>query len=100
MLPSDRKKVAAQMRRVAAKQRRRAAADLADADALDALAALLDGTEYPAVTVKAYRERHGLTQQQLADRLAVSLTVIRNWEIGRTMPPADVLAGMRGEQDQ
>lgn len=46
-----------------------------------------------AVDVKTLRERHGLTQQQFADRFGIALGTLRNWEQGRRTPdgPAQLL---------
>lgn len=38
------------------------------------------------VTLKALRERAGLTQQELASRLKISLSAVRNWERGDKTP--------------
>lgn len=41
------------------------------------------------VDVRAMRQRHGLTQQQLADLINYSLITVRFWEAGRKkIPPS------------
>ena len=46
-----------------------------------------------ALEFKAWRERVGLTQQQLADRLKVTRTTIQNWEAsGGPLPPMAEIA--------
>ncbi|HYL43861.1 MAG TPA: helix-turn-helix domain-containing protein, partial [Ktedonobacteraceae bacterium] len=37
--------------------------------------------------IKALRDRFGLSQQQLAGLLAVSLPLVKQWEQGRSRPP-------------
>jgi transcriptional regulator with XRE-family HTH domain len=38
------------------------------------------------MTLRELREKQGLTQQQLAQKLCVSDSAVRNWETGRTLP--------------
>lgn len=38
------------------------------------------------MALKELRERRGLTQAQLADRLNVAKTAVSNWETGRSKP--------------
>lgn len=40
--------------------------------------------------VKKFREAHGLTQQDLADRCGVSLRTVQNWEKGRNIPESSL----------
>ncbi len=42
--------------------------------------------ELPAEDVRDIRERAGLTQKQMAEKLGVSANTISNWETGRTEP--------------
>ena len=39
----------------------------------------------------ALRKQHGLTQQALADRAAIHVTLLRRYEAGRTQPNIDTL---------
>lgn len=41
-----------------------------------------------AAYIKAFRDRHGLTQQGLARLLMTSKRNIENWEAGTSKPPA------------
>ena len=41
--------------------------------------------------VKTLREELALTQAQLADRLGVTESTVRNWESGRSKPPQSAL---------
>lgn len=38
--------------------------------------------------VRAWRDRHSVTQDDLADLLGVTTTTVSAWETGRTQPPA------------
>lgn len=40
----------------------------------------------PKITLKAARVNAGLTQQDVADKLDVALSTVRNWETGVTTP--------------
>jgi transcriptional regulator with XRE-family HTH domain len=42
--------------------------------------------------LKQWRERHGLTQYELADLLKVRAITISRWERGAAKPPGDLLA--------
>ena len=42
--------------------------------------------------VKTLREKKGLTQRQLADRIAVSDKAVSKWETGRGLPDLSLLA--------
>lgn len=42
-------------------------------------------------TLRENRQKHGLTQQQLADKLFVSNKTISNWETGKTLPDIESL---------
>jgi len=42
-------------------------------------------------TLREHRQKQGLTQQQLADRLFVSNKTISNWETGKTLPDIESL---------
>lgn len=41
--------------------------------------------------LKALREKHGLTQEQMADRLMVTRQAVSRWENGDTQPNSDTL---------
>jgi len=49
--------------------------------------------EIPEPDVRAVRERHGLSQDQFAALMGISVGTLRNWEQGRRKPrgPARVL---------
>lgn len=56
-----------------------------------------------ARTIKKARENLGLTQNELADKLEVSVSTVGNWEIGGTIPAdriADIASvlGLNGEE--
>lgn len=36
--------------------------------------------------IKKFRELHGLTQRELAERCGVTLRTVQNWEMGKTVP--------------
>lgn len=38
--------------------------------------------------VKKIREKYGITQSQLADKLGITLRTVQNWENGKVIPPA------------
>ena len=38
------------------------------------------------IDIKKFRELHGLTQRELAERCGVTLRTVQNWEMGRTIP--------------
>ncbi len=40
--------------------------------------------------IKKFRELHGLTQRQLAERCGVTLRTVQNWEMGRTIPDSAI----------
>jgi transcriptional regulator with XRE-family HTH domain len=40
--------------------------------------------------VKKFREAHGLTQQDLADKCGVSLRTVQNWEKGKNIPESSL----------
>ena len=42
------------------------------------------------IDVKKFREAHGLTQQDLADKCGVSLRTVQNWEKGRNIPESSL----------
>ena len=44
-----------------------------------------DGTDYPAI-IKSYRQRKGLTQNELATLLGISPYTLRDWEQGISKP--------------
>jgi transcriptional regulator with XRE-family HTH domain len=41
-----------------------------------------------AATLRLHRDRLGLSQTELAELLGMTMTVISDWETGRTTPPA------------
>lgn len=45
--------------------------------------------------LKEYRERLGLTQKDLAEKLGVTLLTIHNWEHGKTKPNKSVLFALK-----
>lgn len=47
-----------------------------------------------AASVRAERARIGLTQQQLADRLGVSVVTVSNYESGETIPQMETFFEM------
>ncbi len=49
--------------------------------------------DFPEPDVRALRDRYGLTQDQFAHLLGISVATLRNWEQGRRKPegPARVL---------
>ena len=57
-------------------------ADVANHIAEDEAAAAQDAARY----TRKIRKRLGLTQQELAERINVSLDTIRNWEQGKRVP--------------
>lgn len=36
--------------------------------------------------IKKFREAHGMTQKELAERCGVTLRTVQNWEMGKTVP--------------
>ena len=40
----------------------------------------------PKITLRAARVNCGLTQQEAAEKLNVSLSTLKNWEAGKTFP--------------
>ncbi len=46
--------------------------------------------------IKELRERAGLTQAQLADRMVVSRSTVANWETGSRLPDLSMLARLAG----
>lgn len=40
--------------------------------------------------IKKFRELHGLTQRQLAERCGVTLRTVQNWEMGRNIPDSAI----------
>lgn len=38
------------------------------------------------VDIKKFRENHGMTQKELAERCGVTLRTVQNWEMGKTVP--------------
>ncbi len=41
--------------------------------------------------IRAYREKCGITQRELAEQIGVQYAVISNWETGRNRPNVDIL---------
>ncbi len=50
-------------------------------------------------TLKSLREKHGLTQEQLAERLMVTRQAVSRWETGETQPNTDTLKLLSREFD-
>lgn len=50
---------------------------------------------FSPVRVKEIRVKLGLTQQQFADMIYISLGTLRNWEQGRTYPDGPAIALLR-----
>lgn len=44
--------------------------------------------------IRTYREKNGLSQQQLGEKIGVSNNRISNWEQGFNRPNADILAAL------
>ena len=49
--------------------------------------------------LKELREKHGMTQEQLADRVMVTRQAVSRWENGETMPNTDTLKLLSREFD-
>ncbi|MBE6908107.1 MAG: helix-turn-helix domain-containing protein [Ruminococcaceae bacterium] len=49
--------------------------------------------------LKSLREKHGMTQEQLADRACVSRQAVSRWETGETQPNTDTLKLLSKEFD-
>lgn len=49
-----------------------------------------------AEKIMGLRKAHGMTQEQLAEKLEVSRQSISKWESGQAMPEADKLAALSG----
>ncbi len=47
---------------------------------------MIGGGNIKSMDMEALRERAGLTRAEVADRLGISETSVRNWETGRTEP--------------
>ena len=47
-----------------------------------------------AAKLKAWRQRHGITQAQAAQFLKMPLRTLQNWEIARTKPSAMLASGL------
>lgn len=93
MMPPDRKRTAALLRRTARALRDRA-------DALEEEATRLTAWHDVAAAVKAAREAEGLTQAEFAARHGIALWSLRGYEQGRTRPPAALLAKLNGSDDR
>ncbi len=50
-------------------------------------------------TLKSLREQHGLTQEQLAERVMVTRQAVSRWETGETQPNTDTLKLLSREYD-
>ena len=50
--------------------------------------------DWPA-HIKAFRERHGLTQRQLAEKLPAAITSVEDWERGKYKPSAYLKRALR-----
>ena len=66
-------------------------AELAAQQAIDDSAAMQDAAKY----ARRVRQRLGLTQQELSQRIDVSLETIRNWEQGKRSPTGAAKALLR-----
>ena len=66
-------------------------ADLAAQQASDDASAMQDAAKY----ARRVRQRLGLTQQELSQRIDVSLETIRNWEQGKRSPTGAAKALLR-----
>lgn len=40
----------------------------------------------PKITFRAARVNAGMTQQEVAERIGVAISTLRNWETGKTFP--------------
>jgi DNA-binding transcriptional regulator YiaG len=47
------------------------------------------------MNVAAYRETHGLTQQQLADKISVHIRTVKRWEAGDAEPSPMAIKHMK-----
>lgn len=45
--------------------------------------------------IKKLREKNGLTQEQMAERLMISRQAVSRWENGETQPDTESFAGMQ-----
>ena len=50
-------------------------------------------------TIKNLREKHGLSQEQLAERVMVTRQAVSRWETGETQPNTDTLQLLSKEFD-
>ncbi len=50
-------------------------------------------------TIKSLREKHGLSQDQLAERVMVTRQAVSRWETGETQPNTDTLQLLSKEFD-
>lgn len=51
----------------------------------------IDKTEVTTVNIKKAREKAGLTQQELADKLGVGQSAVAMWESQKSLPRTDKL---------
>ena len=49
--------------------------------------------------LKNLREKHGLTQEQMAERLMVTRQAVSRWETGETQPNTDTLKLLSSQFD-
>lgn len=54
--------------------------------------------ELTGIELRTWRERHRLTQGQLAELLGVQLNTVSRWEIGKRSPPPGVVLDLALER--
>ena len=54
----------------------------------------IDKTEVTTVNIKKAREKAGLTQQELADKLGVGQSAVAMWESQKALPRTDKLPAL------
>lgn len=58
---------------------------------IDKVDKYIDKTEVTTVNIKKAREKAGLTQQELADKLGVGQSAVAMWESQKALPRTDKL---------